>query len=206
MGHSDDETPNDPSGDALATVLLTYLQQERDGVLEALEGLGEYDVRRPMTPTGTNLLGLVKHLAGIELGYLADSVGRPAPEPLPWVADGSVWDGADMWASEQESRAGLIELYRAAARRADESVALLGLHAPATVAWWPPERRETTLGALLVRVVAETARHAGHCDIVRELLDGRSASDPETSEEARRLFVERIAEAADRFHPNREPP
>ena len=73
-----------------------YLQQGRDGLLRALDGLGDYDVRRPLTPSGTNLLGLVKHVASVEAGYLGDCVGRSAPVRLPWVADGSIWDGADM--------------------------------------------------------------------------------------------------------------
>src|ERR1700689_2210756 len=70
------------------------LKAGRAALLSRLEGLGEYDLRRPMTPTGTNLLGLVKHLAGLEYGYLGESPGRPGPETLPWVEDGSIWDGA----------------------------------------------------------------------------------------------------------------
>jgi uncharacterized damage-inducible protein DinB len=163
-----------PSG--LAGDLHRYLQQGRDGVLRALEGLSDYDARRPMTPTGTNLLGLVKHLAGVELGYLSRSVGRPAPE-LPWEADGSVWEGADMWARAEETREYLLGLYRDAWARSDASIAALPLDHSAVVQWWPEERRETTFGHLLVRVVAETAQHAGHADIVRETIDGRAGRD-----------------------------
>ncbi len=88
---------------SVATDLQRYLQQARDTLVGALAGLSEYDVRRPLTPTGTNLLGLVKHLAGIEFGYLGDCVGRPPPVTLPWNEDGSVWDGADMWAAADQS-------------------------------------------------------------------------------------------------------
>jgi Protein of unknown function (DUF664) len=146
-------------------------------VLAALDGIEEYDVRRPMTPSATNLLGLVKHLAGIELMYLGDCVGRPAPVRLPWVEDESIWDSADMWATADETRAEIVSLYRTAWRHTDESVAELGLAAPAEVSWWPEERRRTTLGSLLVRVVAETAQHAGHMDVVREMIDGRGGRD-----------------------------
>lgn len=156
--------------------MCRYLQQCRDALVASLGGLAELDVRRPMTPSATNLLGLVKHLAGIELGYLGDSVGRPPAVQLPWVLDGSIWDGADMWATPDETRDEILGLYRAAWAHSDESIALLGLDAPASVSWWPQERRTTTLGDLLVRVVAETAQHAGHADIVRELLDGRTAT------------------------------
>jgi hypothetical protein len=160
---------------AIKDELRRYLQESRDGVLSTLDGLSEFDLRRPLTPTGTNLLGLVKHLAGGEFGYLGDSVGRPAPV-LPWYEDGSVWQNADMWARADEPSDYLIGLYRQAWRHSDESLDALPLDAPAHVAWWPADRADTTVGSLVVRVVAETARHAGHCDIVRELIDGRSGS------------------------------
>lgn len=165
------------SGPHLVDDLLRYLQEGRDGLLRALDGLDDYDVRRPITPSGTNLLGLVKHVAGVQLAYLADSVGRPSRERLPWVEDGSIWDSADMWATAEESRADLVGLYARAATHCDEVVRELGLDAPASVAWWPEERRETTLGSLLVRCVAEVSQHAGHADILRESIDGRGGRD-----------------------------
>ena len=165
------------SGPHFVDDLLRYLQEGRDGLLRALDGLDDYDVRRPITPSGTNLLGLVKHVAGVQLAYLADSVGRPSRERLPWVEDGSIWDSADMWATAEESRADLVGLYARAATHCDEVVRELGLDAPASVAWWPEERRETTLGSLLVRCVAEVSQHAGHADILRESIDGRGGRD-----------------------------
>jgi hypothetical protein len=183
----------------LADDLLRYLQQSRDSVVASLDGLSEYDVRRPVTPSATNLLGLIKHLAGVELGYLGDSVGRPSPLRLPWYEDGSVWDSADMWATAEETRADLIALYRTAWQHSDESVAELGLDAPASVAWWPEERRATTLGSLLVRMVAETAQHAGHADIIRETIDGRAGKDHDDIGDADwwARYVERVQQAAD---------
>ena len=64
----------------IATDLHHYLRQSRESLLRSLDGLSEYDIRRPMTPTATNLLGLVKHLAGIEFGSLGECVGRAAPD------------------------------------------------------------------------------------------------------------------------------
>ncbi|WP_370963345.1 DinB family protein [Amycolatopsis sp. cg9] len=185
--------------DPLAADLRRYLQENRDHVVSTLSGLSEYDVRRPLTPTATNLLGLVKHLAGGEFGYLGDCVGRPAPVTLPWVADGSIWDSADMWATAGQSREELLELYRTAWRHSDESIALLPLDAPAEVAWWPEARRRTTFGSLLVRVVAETAHHAGHADIVRELIDGRPGGDHDDIGDAAWWadYVSRVQAAAD---------
>jgi hypothetical protein len=73
---------SDPKAD-----LRAYLQAARQALLWKLEGLSEYDIRRPMVPPGTNLLGLVKHVAGVELGYFGDTFGRPFDEPLTWLAD-----------------------------------------------------------------------------------------------------------------------
>lgn len=169
---------------ALAVELQRYLQDARESLIATLEGLDEYAVRRPMTPTATSLLGLVKHLIGIEASYLGSCVARPAPFTLPWVEDGSIWDGADMWATAAETRAELLGLYRAAWAHADRSIAQVPLDAPAYVEWWPEERRATTFGHLLVRVVAETAQHAGHADIVREQLAGRGADTDEAGDDA----------------------
>ena len=183
--------------DGLAADLQRYLQQGRDGLVRSLDGLSEHDARRPLTPSGTNLLGLVKHLTGIELGYLVTSVGREAPV-LPWDEDGSVWEGADMWARADESREWILDLYRTAWRLADAALAEVPLDAPATIAWWPEERRVTTFGHVVVRVVAETAQHAGHADILRELLDGQGGRDHDDLDAAQWAeYVGRIQAAAD---------
>jgi hypothetical protein len=153
-----------------------------------------------MTPTGTNLLGLVKHLAGLEYGYLGESFNRPAPETMSWIDDGSIWDGADMWATADETSEYLIGLYQRACAHADQTIAELDLLTPGRVAHWPEDRRDTTLGVLLIRMVAETAQHAGHADIIRELIDGRAGPDHDAVDEtAWRKYVARIEAAADSF-------
>ncbi len=148
-----------------------YLQAARDALLWKLDGLSEYDVRRPLVPTGTNLLGLVKHLASVELGYFGATFARPFGEPLPWW-EGDAEPNADMWATAEESRAQIVELYRRAWRHADDTIDDLSLDAVGHVPWWPKDRSEVTLHKVLVHVIAETNRHAGHADIVRELIDG----------------------------------
>jgi hypothetical protein len=148
-----------------------YLQRGREALLWKLDGLSEYDVRRPLVKTGTNLLGLVKHLAGVEAGYLGEVFDRPFPEALPWMAEDAP-PNADMWASAEESRQDVIGLYRRVWAHADATVEALGDDAVGRVPWWPPERREVTLSTVLVHLIAETHRHAGHADIVRELVDG----------------------------------
>lgn len=157
--------------DAAKSDLHRYLQQARDALLWKLEGLSEYDARRPLTPTGTNLLGLVKHAAGVELGYLGDTFGRPSGEPLPWLADAAE-SNADMWATADESRAFVVDLYRRAWAHADATLGALPLDTAGRVPWWPEGGAEVTLHHAVVRVIADTQRHAGHADILRELIDG----------------------------------
>lgn len=173
------------------------LIEVRAALLAAVEGASEYELRRPGTPTGTNLIGLVKHLVGIEHVYLCDSFGRPAPDVLPWNEDGSVWEGGDMWATADESSDEILALYRRACEASDATIAALDIDAPGTVPHWSPETAGTTLGYLLVRMVAETAQHAGHAEIVRELSDGRTGSDTATSATDWATYLARIQEAAD---------
>ncbi|QHY96014.1 DinB superfamily protein [Streptomyces sp. S4.7] len=165
--------PN-PNADPLKADLLRYLQSARDALLWKLDGLSEYDVRRPLTPTGTNLLGLIKHVAGVEIGYFGETFGRPffdAARVPAWYAEDAEAN-ADMWATAEESRDEIVGLYRRAWEHTDGTVAALPLDATGHVAWWPEERSEVTLHRILVHVIADTTRHAGHADIVRELVDG----------------------------------
>ncbi|MFE1249874.1 DinB family protein [Streptomyces sp. NPDC058735] len=163
--------------------LLRYLQDARDALLWKLEGLSEYDVRRPLTPTGTNLLGLVKHVAGVELGYFGDTFGRPYfdGEPPSWWYARDPEENADMWATPDETREEITGLYRAAWRHTAATVEELALDAVGQVPWWPEERRDVTLHHVLVRVISDTQRHAGHADVVRELIDGSVGLTPRTS-------------------------
>jgi uncharacterized damage-inducible protein DinB len=151
--------------------LRRYLQAGREALLWKLEGLSEYDIRRPMVATGTNLLGLVKHVASMEAGYFGETFGRPFPDPLPWLDD-TAEPNADMWATVDESREQIVGLYHRAWTHSDATIDALELTAVGRVPWWPSERSEATLHRILVHMIAETDRHAGHADIVRELIDG----------------------------------
>src|SRR3954447_15847833 len=151
--------------------LHRYLQIVRDAMLWKLDGLSEYDARRPLTRTGTNLLGLVKHLASVEVGYFGATFGRPFGEPLPWWDDDAE-DNADLWATADESRDDIVGLYRRAWAHSDATIDALDIEAIGHVPWWPADRSEVSLHQILVHVVAETNRHVGHADIVREMIDG----------------------------------
>ena len=120
------------------------------------------------------------------------------PESLSWDKDESFEEGDDMWATADESRAWLEDLYRRAWAHGDESVRVLGLDAPAKVPWWPEERQETTLGYVLVHLLDETAHHAGHADIIREAIDGRGGNDHDLHDEQWwNAYVAKIQAAAD---------
>lgn len=160
------------TGADFASDLRSYLQAARDTLLWKLDGLSEYDVRRPLTPTGTNLLGLIKHLTGVELGYFGLTFGRPV-EPLPYWLTEDGEPNVDMWATAAEPREAIIGHYRRACALSDATIEDLPLDATGTVPGWPEEQRTVTLHRILVHVVAETYRHAGHADIVRELVDGK---------------------------------
>jgi hypothetical protein len=146
--------------------LQRFLQAGREALLWKLTGLSEYDIRRPMVPTGTNLLGLIKHVASIELGYFGDCFARPSNEPLPWTADDAE-PNADMWATADESREQIVGLYHGAWAHSDATINALALDAVGHVAWWPADRNEVTLHTILVHVIAETNRNAGPADIIR---------------------------------------
>jgi hypothetical protein len=154
------------------TILQRYLQSARDAVLWKLDGLTPYDVRRPLVPTGTNLLGLVKHLAGIEFGYFGEVFGRPVADAPDWLDATDDVPNIDLFATAEESVASIVALYRHAWEHADATIAALDLDATGAVPWWHPDRRAVSLQQILVHVIAETHRHAGHADLVRELIDG----------------------------------
>lgn len=159
------------------TTLHDYLRVRRDDLLGTLDGLGEYDAHRPLTPTGTSLLGLVKHVASVQLEYFGPVFERPADRPVPWMRDDAPEDD-DMWARGDESVADIVDFHRYAAAHADATIDALPLDAAGVVPWWPDERKRVTLHRILVHMIAETARHAGHADILRELLDGRVGNGP----------------------------
>lgn len=156
-------------------LLHTHLKLSREALVWKLDGLSENDVRRPMTRTGTNLLGIVKHLAGVEFGYFCDAFGRER-EPLAWE-DEELWHGGDMWARPDESTEEIVATYRRAWAAADQTITELNLdakgkhHTGLTV----------SLRWMLNNVLTDTVRHAGHADVVRELIDGSIGTNPEYS-------------------------
>lgn len=152
-------------------ILTRYLQDHREALLWKLDGVSEFDARRPITSTGTNLLGLVKHVATMEIGYFGEVCGRQNVVQTPWIGP-TAEPNADMFATAEQSREWVIALYKTAWADTDQAIAELGLDAEAYVPWWGEKIRQTNVRRLVVHLIAETARHAGHADIIREEIDG----------------------------------
>jgi hypothetical protein len=166
------------TGDDAKRTLHRYLRQAREAMVWKLDGLSDYDVRRPLTHTGTNLLGLVKHLSIVEAWYFGKTFDRPFAEDLPWWDEGAE-EQIDMWATAAETRTEIVGRYRRVQLHADVTINDLPMDAPGHVPWW--SEPEVTLHTMLVHVLAETNRHAGHADILREQLDGAVGMRPDNS-------------------------
>ncbi|WP_326658310.1 DinB family protein [Streptomyces sp. NBC_00385] len=173
------------------------LRRDREALLWKLDGLSEYDARRPLTATGTNLLGLVKHVATVEARYFGEVFDRPSPEPLCRWQDS---DGSDQWAAEDETRDQIVGFYRRTWEHSDATINELALDAPGHVPWWPEPYLNTNLFAVMTHVLSESVRHAGHADILREGLDGRTGlraeHERQIDEEARAAHRAKIEQAA----------
>ncbi|HEY1699774.1 MAG TPA: DinB family protein [Trebonia sp.] len=188
------------SEQAFKADLCRYLKSARESVVWKLDGLAEYELRRPLVRTGTNLLGLVKHLTAVEYGYFGETFGRPSPDQPDYDFDAD--PNADFIAETHESREGIIGAYQKAWRHADATISELPLDAVGHVPWWPQERAEVTLHHIIVRVVEETGHHAGHADIIRELIDGAIGLHPDRPNlafeecDAHRAFYDRAERTA----------
>jgi uncharacterized damage-inducible protein DinB len=183
----------------MKNVLNGYLQTARDVVVWKLDDLSEYDVRRPLVRSGTSLLGVVKHLTFVELGYFGPVFGRPMGQPNLWFEEG-VEDNADLFVRADEARQDIIGNYRKACETSDATIKALDLDAAGSVPWWGDQ--PVNLHHILVHVIAETFRHAGHSDLVRELVDGSigyaadDSNTPEHDSEWWRVYRERVEREA----------
>ena len=185
--------------------LQHYLQSNRDALLWKLDGLGERHLRMPRTPTGTNLIGIVKHMANVEIGYFADTFGREWPTPDERISDENFEADpqADWYATESETCDGIIDLYRRVWTFADATIEELPLDALGRVPWWPEDRNPVTLERILVHVIVDLARHVGHADILREQIDGAVGLRAEVSNLPEQqdwpAYVAKLTALAERF-------
>jgi uncharacterized damage-inducible protein DinB len=149
--------------------LQASLQRHRDVIVWKLEGLDDEQLRRPMVDSGTNLLGLVKHLAAVEYGWFCQTFGRPVEAKCSEIE--SLLDdepNADLQVAPAESTQHIVAFYARACAAADDSINEADLVAMGT-SW---DGNQVSMRWVLIHMIEETARHAGHMDIMRELIDG----------------------------------
>ena len=185
--------------------LRHYLQSSRDALLWKLDGLSERDLRMPRTPTGTNLIGIVKHMANVEIGYFGDTFDRAWPSPAERIVeeDFEADPQADWYATESETCDGIIDLYRRVWVFADATIEELPLDALGRVSWWGEDRNPVTLERIIVHVIVDLARHLGHADILREEIDGaaglRAGVSNLPEDQDWPAYVARLTTLAERF-------
>lgn len=203
-GTREDGGMTEPTGD-LKHLLRDHLQKTRADLIWKLDGLSERQARLPRTPTGNNLLGIVKHCLNIEAGYFGPTFGREFPSPDELVPMDAYDDDpqSDWYATRDETKDGLIDLYRRVAAFADETIEQLPLDAPGKVPWWPPTAGEVTLGRIIIHVSYDVARHAGHADVLREMHDGAIGWHPQSpnvpADEDWPAYVAKLTDLADSF-------
>ncbi|MFE4971558.1 DinB family protein [Kitasatospora sp. NPDC056651] len=146
------------------TTLLSFLGYLRAAVVAKLDGVGDEDARRPGVASGTSLLWLVRHLAVVEDNWFTWAY-RGEGEGEPSEADELPLDGATVAAE--------VAAYRAAIGRSDAvAAAAPDLDRPGARSLRPDDTEGPSLRWVLVHMIEETGRHAGHADIIREQLDG----------------------------------
>ncbi|MGW0215181.1 DinB family protein [Micromonospora chokoriensis] len=191
-------------GDVKAT-LHHYLQETRDNLIWKLDGLSERDARLPRTATGNSLLGALKHCLNVEAAYFGPTFGRefPTPEELVPMSAYDEDPQADWYAREDETKDGLIDLYRRVGVFVDQTIDELPVDAPGQVPWWRPGNQAVTLHQIITHVTVDLARHAGHLDIMREQHDSAigvyrdSSNIPDGYDWP--AYVARLTKLADRF-------
>ncbi|WP_433286094.1 DinB family protein [Micromonospora sp. CA-244673] len=191
-------------GDAKAA-LHHYLRATREDLIWKLDGLSEREARMPRTATGNNLLGVLKHCLNVEAGYFGPTFGREFPTPEELVPEQVLEEDpqADWYAREEETKDGLIDLYRRVGEFADQTIEQLPLDAPGQVPWWRPGGQDVTLQRIIIHVTCDLARHAGHADIMREQHDAaiglrrESTNIPDDYDWP--AYVTRLTKLADRF-------
>ena len=154
--------------------LLAFLDHQREAVRYACFGLTDEQARATPTPSSLSLGGLVKHLTWGELTWLARIEGRPLPGDADPAAALTDYMGTFQLTAD-ETLAAQIAAYSSAAADTDRAVrAITDLGRPVTLppAPWLPDSDGCTVRWVLLHLIEETARHAGHADLLREALDG----------------------------------
>lgn len=192
-----------PHDDVMKTILKNHVQASRNDLMWKLEGLSARDLRMPQTPTGLNLLGVVKHMAQVEIDYFGDTFGRPWPIPDEVITEDQFETDpqADWYATEAESAAYILDFYRRVWVFADETIGTLPLDTRGIVPHWSAPKNSVTLQQIMVHVLVDLTRHLGQVDIVRESIDGQvglSAENPNMPEhQDQEAYIAKLRTLAD---------
>ncbi|GHF89103.1 putative damage-inducible protein DinB [Amycolatopsis bartoniae] len=157
--------------------LLAFLAQQRYVLSLAAHGLTDEQARRVPSRSALSIGGLIKHAARTERGWM-DTVLQRRPEgTLQQRAEQYL---ADFQLTGSETLADVIAEYRQAGRETEEVISAIPdlgkpVPVPKGVPWFPPDVDEWSVRWVLLHLIQETARHAGHADIIREHLDGATA-------------------------------
>ena len=158
-------------------VLLDFLAAQRDAVLSIVAGLDEDAWQRPAVPSGWTPAGLVEHLGGAERHWF-QGVVTGSYAPLRWDEGRPPYDPRAAFACDRPS-AEIIGFYRDQCARSDAVLAVTPLSAPPRGRHGDPEMGEPPdVRWVVLHMIEETARHAGHLDIARELIDGQTGLGP----------------------------
>ena len=166
--------PEDPADRAL----LAYLQAQRDAVLAIVAGLDEEAWHRSVVPSGWTPAGLVEHLGGAEWHWFQGVVSGKHPEPAPGDEDQAPYDPTAAFTCDEPS-AEIVKFYRDQCASSDAVLAVTPLTARPRGSHGDPEMDQPPdVRWIVLHMIEETARHAGHLDIARELIDGTTGLGP----------------------------
>jgi Protein of unknown function (DUF664) len=167
---------NENAGDQ---ALLAFLAAQRDAVLSIVAGLDEDAWHRPVVPSGWTPAGLVEHLGGAEWHWFQGVVAGQQPEPEPGQEDLAPYDPSAATFVSDEPSAEIIKFYRDQCASSDAVLAATPLSArPRGRHNVPGQDQPPDVRWVVLHMIEETARHAGHLDIARELLDGQTGLGP----------------------------
>jgi uncharacterized damage-inducible protein DinB len=150
-------------------VLAGFLDHYRATILAICEGLSDEDLRRTVVPSGTTILGMIKHLAYVERGWFQETIAGDRVE-FPFNADDP---DEDLRVKPEETTEEILDLYRAECDRSRQIMEMVSLNDQAK---GKERSADYNVRWVVVHMIEETARHAGHADIIREQLDGATGT------------------------------
>jgi uncharacterized damage-inducible protein DinB len=170
MPNTSDSRVDPPRQAGERETLEAFLDYYRETIAWKVSGMSEEEVKRVIVPSGWSPLGLIKHLAYVEQNWFRTRFAGEKDLPVPWTDQDP---DADFRVEPSESTDDILKVYRDQCARSRSIAA--GASLDDLAAEWPSDRppeKRPTLRWIYIHMIEETARHAGHLDVVRELIDG----------------------------------